>query len=149
TPDQCHDAGTCNSATGVCSNPPKPDGNACTDGDACTQTDSCQGGFCVGANPVTCPTPDQCHDAGTCNPTTGVCSNPPKPDGKACTDNDACTQTDSCQGGFCVGANPITCPAPDQCHDPGTCNPVTGACSNPAKPDGKSCNDNDACTQSD
>ena len=29
-----------------------------------------------GANPVTCTASDQCHDAGTCNPATGVCSNP-------------------------------------------------------------------------
>ena len=59
-----------------CSNPTKADGTPCNDGNACTQTDTCQAGTCTGANPVTCAAPDQCHDAGTCNPATGVCSNP-------------------------------------------------------------------------
>src|SRR5207247_120348 len=30
-----------------------------------------------------------------------------------------------------------------------SCSPATGACSNPAKPDGTSCTDGNACTQSD
>jgi hypothetical protein len=51
-------------------------GTACDDGNACTQTDTCQAGVCTGGNPVTCTALDQCHTAGTCNPTTGICSNP-------------------------------------------------------------------------
>ena len=39
-------------------------------------TSSCQAGVCTGANPVTCTASDQCHIAGACNPSTGVCSNP-------------------------------------------------------------------------
>src|SRR2546422_5636350 len=35
----------------------------------------------------------------------------------------------SCQSGTCVGANPVTCTASDQCHVAGTCDPVTGTCS--------------------
>ena len=36
----------------------------------------------------------------------------------ACPDNDGnvCTQTDTCQGGICVGSNPVVCTASDQCH---------------------------------
>src|SRR5437773_2203290 len=147
--DQCHDAGTCNPATGACSNPAKPNGTACNDADACTQTDACQGGVCTGTNAVVCPSPDQCHTAGTCNPSTGVCSNPPKPNGSACDDGSACTQTDTCQGGTCTGGNAVMCPAPDQCHDPGTCDVATGVCSNPSKADGTACNDGNACTQTD
>jgi len=71
------------------------------------------------------------------------------PDGVGCDDGDLCTQSDTCQGGTCTGANPVACPAPDQCHDAGTCNPATGLCSNPAKSDGAACNDGDACTQTD
>ena len=56
--------------------PNAPNGTACNDGNACTQTDTCQAGVCAGANPVVCTASDQCHVAGTCNPTTGVCSNP-------------------------------------------------------------------------
>jgi len=147
--DQCHNAGTCNTGTGLCSNPNKTDGTACNDGNACTQTDTCQSGACTGANPVVCAALDQCHDAGTCDMGTGVCSNPNKTDGTACNDGNACTQTDSCQSGACTGANPVVCSALDQCHNAGTCNTGTGLCSNPNKTDGAACNDGNACTQTD
>ena len=52
--DQCHDAGVCSPATGLCSNPIVEDGTACDDGDACTQEDTCQAGVCVGSDPVVC-----------------------------------------------------------------------------------------------
>jgi hypothetical protein len=147
--DQCHDGGTCQTATGLCSNPAKANDTTCDDGDACTQTDTCQGGTCVGANPVVCPTPDQCHDAGTCNPANGLCSNPPKTNGTGCSDGNACTQTDTCQNGTCTGGNAVVCSAQDQCHNAGTCNPANGLCSNPTKTNGTGCNDGNACTQTD
>jgi hypothetical protein len=103
----------------------------------------------VGANPVTCPTPDQCHAAGTCNPATGVCSTPNAPDGTSCTDNNACTPGDMCQNGSCQAGTLKVCTAQDQCHTAGTCDLATGVCSNPAKPDGTVCNDNKTCTDSD
>ncbi len=142
----CHVAGTCDPSTGVCSNPAAPDGAACNDANACTQTDTCQSGACTGSNPVVCTASDACHDAGTCDPGTGQCSNPPKPNGVACNDANACTQTDTCQSGACTGSNPVVCTASDQCHDAGTCNPATGQCSNPSKPDGTACDDGDPCT---
>ena len=147
--DQCHDVGTCDPSTGQCSNPAKANGGACSDGNACTQSDTCQAGTCVGGVPITCTAIGQCYDAGTCNPATGICSNPPKANGSACGDGNACTQTDTCQGGTCTGANPVTCSALSQCHDVGTCNPSTGQCSNPAKANGSGCSDGNACTQSD
>ena len=93
------------------------------------------GRSCTGANPVVCAAQDQCHEAGTCNPATGACSSPVKADGASCIDGNACTQTDTCQAGVCTGANPVVCAAQDQCHEAGTCNPATGACSSPAKAD--------------
>jgi hypothetical protein len=147
--DQCHVAGTCNPSTGTCSNPPKPNGSTCSDGDACTQTDSCQSGTCTGANPVTCTAQDQCHAVGTCNPSTGTCSNPPKTNGSPCSDGDLCTQTDTCQSGTCTGANPVTCTALDQCHDAGTCSPLSGTCTNPPKTNGAPCSDGSGCTTGD
>jgi RHS repeat-associated protein len=147
--DQCHDPGVCDPASGVCTNPAKANGAACTDGNACTQTDTCQVGACVGASPVVCTASDQCHIAGVCNPATGVCSNPPKANGASCTDGNACTQTDSCQAGACVGASPVVCVASDQCHDPGACDPASGVCTNPAKANGAACTDGNACTQTD
>jgi hypothetical protein len=148
-PDQCHVAGTCNPASGKCSNPPAADGTGCNDGDACTQSDTCQAGACTGANPVACPAPDQCHVAGTCNPASGTCSNPAVADGTGCNDGNACTQSDTCQAGACTGGNPKVCAALDQCHVAGTCNPVSGTCSNPSAADGTGCNDGNACTQTD
>jgi hypothetical protein len=145
--DQCHNAGTCSPATG-CSNPPKTDGTGCDDGNLCTTGDTCQAGICTG-NAVTCTALDQCHDPGTCNPATGICSNPNKPNGSACTDGNLCTQTDTCQAGICSGANPVVCTALDQCHNPGTCSPATGTCSNPNKPNGSACTDGNLCTQTD
>jgi len=147
--DQCHDPGTCSPATGACSNPNKADGAACDDGDACTQTDACNTGACLGANPIVCAPLDPCHDAGSCDPATGTCSTPSKPDGAPCDDADACTQTDSCVSGACVGNNPVVCAPMDDCHDPGACDPATGTCDSPEKPDGTVCDDADACTQTD
>jgi hypothetical protein len=76
--------------------------------------------------------------------TTVGCSG--QPDGTPCNDGNACTQTDTCQGGVCTGANPVVCTPSDPCHAAGTCDAVSGACSNPAKPDGTSCDDGNACT---
>ena len=142
--DQCHAAGDCDPRTGQCPNPTKPDATPCDDGNACTQPDSCQAGRCVGANPVVCTASNQCHDAGVCDPATGACSDPAKPDGTMCNDGDACTKTDTCQAGTCTGANPVVCTALDQCHDAGTCDPVSGTCSNPNKVDGTTCTDGNA-----
>src|SRR5207249_1926042 len=46
----------------------------------------------------------------------------------------------------CIG---VTCTALDQCHSVGTCSATTGECSNPPQPDGTSCSDGNACTQTD
>ena len=121
-----------------CSNPANA-GAVCDNGNACVTGTVCIDGVCGGGTAVTCTAQDQCHNAGTCNPATGVCSNPAKPDGSPCNDGDACTQSDTCQGGVCVGAAPVTCTALGQCYNAGTCNPATGVCSNPAKPAGTGC----------
>ena len=148
--DQCHDAGACDPPSGssACSNPVKANGTVCDDADKCTQTDTCQGGACVGANPVVCTALDQCHDVGACDPGTGACSNPAKANGTACNaDNDACTP-DSCQAGSCLAGTRKTCSALDACHVAGICDPGTGACSDPAKPDGSPCGSGGACDTS-
>ena len=142
--DQCHVAGTCAAATGICSNPAKANGTTCNDGSLCTQTDTCQAGTCTGTNPVVCTAQDQCHVAGTCAAGTGICSNPAKANGTTCNDGSLCTQTDTCQAGTCTGTNPVVCVAQDQCHVAGTCAAGTGICSNPAKANGTTCNDGNA-----
>jgi 6-phosphogluconolactonase (cycloisomerase 2 family) len=147
--DQCHDAGTCNPATGVCSDPSVTNGTVCDDGDACTLGDTCQAGNCVSGAPKVCTALDGCHVPGVCDPGTGVCSDPAASDGTACIDGNACTQTDTCQTGVCVGGNPVACTAIDGCHDVGVCDTGTGQCSSPASADGSTCDDGDACTQTD
>jgi len=137
--DQCHDAGACGAETGTCSNPPKANGTSCSDGNGCTSGDACQAGACTGGNPVTCTAQDQCHAAGTCNPATGVCSNPAKADGTSCDDGSACTLSDACQGGTCAGSNPVTCPPPGECTTTGQCVPATGTCMYPPLADGTIC----------
>lgn len=125
-----------------------PNGSACNDANACTQADGYLSGLCVGSNPVTCPEADQCHEAGTCDPATGLCSSPAKPDGSSCNDGNACTKTDTCWGEACVGRNLVVCTA-SECHEAGTCDPATGWCSSLAKPDGAACDDEDPCTGKD
>src|SRR5439155_1557743 len=148
-PDQCHQAGVCDPATGRCSNPSEADGTACNDGNPCTRADTCSQGVCSGANPLACTARDQCHDAGACDPDTGRCSNPPRPDGSDCDDGNACTRTDTCVAGACTGTDQAVCSPQDQCHDAGTCDLVTGRCSNPPKPDGTACDDGNPDTTSD
>ena len=127
------------------------DGTACTGSDLCNQTYACTAGVCAGSNPVACPAAtDDCHVAGTCNPSTGTCSaQTVVPDGTGCTGTDKCNQRYACQTGTCTGSNPVTCTASDQCHVAGTCDPTSGSCSNPAASNGTSCNDDNACTQGD
>lgn len=83
--DQCHFAGLCDPATGACSNPPAPNGTACSDGNECTVLDSCQGGSCSGSAAA---------------------------NGTACSDGNVCTVGDSCQGGFCASGTTDGCAPP-------------------------------------
>ncbi len=88
-------------------------GTTCSDGDACTLGDTCDAiGGCVSASTVVCDAPDQCHTAGTCDPGTGVCSNPELPDGTVCDDGDPATPGDSCQAGVCTGSSCNVQPRP-------------------------------------
>ena len=148
--DQCHDAGTCNTGTGQCSNPAKTNGTGCNDSNACTQSDSCQGGVCTGSNPVVCTALDQCHDVGICNPGTGLCSNPAKLDGSACNDGVFCNGADTCSGGACTVHTGDPClpliTTDNNCA--GSCNEAARNCSSP-DPNNTACNDGDACTTGD
>src|SRR6266404_4647592 len=146
--DQCHVAGICDSETGLCSNPARSNGTTCDDGDACTTGDTCQNGSCGGTG-VTCTASDQCHVAGICDSETGLCSNPARANGASCSDGNACTLGDTCQAGICSSGAAVSCTALDQCHDAGVCDSGTGTCTNPAKTNGASCSDGNACTHND
>ena len=147
--DQCHVAGTCDTGTGLCSNPAAADGTTCTDSNACTTGDTCQAGACTPGTATVCTASDQCHVAGTCDTWNRPCSNPTAADGTSCTDSNACTTGDTCQAGACAPGTATVCTASDQCHVAGTCDPGTGLCSNPTAADGTSCTDSNACTTGD
>lgn len=122
---------SCNPSTGV-AHAAASDGTACNDDNACTTADSCQAGTCVGASPVACAAPDLCHGAGTCNPSNGTCSYPPAPSGTGCSDGNACNGVESCDGyGVCHAGTPVVCVGSTECDDVPTCDPASGACSDP------------------
>jgi hypothetical protein len=151
-PAQCHTPGAFDPVTRRCTSTALPDGTSCNDGSACTQTDTCQAGVCVGSNPVECQPPPpgaECQPA-ACNPTDGQCVMVPAPDGTSCSDGDACTQTDTCQGGTCIGSNPVVCPPGNTwCRSAGMCDRWTGQCQSWTADDGSYCDDGNGCTLGD
>jgi hypothetical protein len=130
----------CSSAAGA-----KVDGNcelltgtACDDGNACSQVDTCKAGACSGNSPVVCAAMNDCHEAGVCDPATGLCDTPMKANGSPCDDGKACTAGDKCELGKCTpGAT--NCPAPDACHTGDLCDAITGECIFDVLPDGTPC----------
>eukprot|EP00397_Hematodinium_sp_SG-2012_P000533 GEMP01000534.1.p1 GENE.GEMP01000534.1~~GEMP01000534.1.p1 ORF type:complete len:1837 (+),score=426.05 GEMP01000534.1:592-6102(+) len=145
--DACHQNGVCDPRTGLCSNPLVPNGTLCDDQNPLTVRDICVAGTCVGASlcaNVKCVEIGVCYEEGICDPHTGKCHEQPKVDGASCDDGNPDTLEDSCQKGICSGSTKCTavsCTALDQCHDVGVCNPLNGLCSNPAKPEGRPCDD--------
>ena len=131
--DVCHLAGVCAPSTGVCSNPVGPNGTACDDGNLCTSVDVCQAGICTGGSAKTCVASDACHVAGTCNPSSGLCSSPNAPEGLACDDALMCTLGDACRSGVCTPTTVLTpthCLGGDACEACTTdnCIPSTDGC---------------------
>ena len=109
TPDVCFRAICAGGTCGV-----EPDVSApCDDGDACTVGDACISMGCSG-QPLTCVALDACHGAGSCEPATGLCTQPQLADGTSCDDGDACTKEDSCKDGVCEGED-CPCRTPDDC----------------------------------
>ena len=117
---------------------------ACDDGDACTTLDLCVDGACVGQAPVACLPSDDCHEPGDCDPQTGACSDPPRPDGSACDDGVAETGDDQCQAGACVGT-PLPCPPGDWEEVEGRCRLCDGDGSGYVD-EGQAVDDGNPCT---
>jgi hypothetical protein len=145
-PGQQNDANqcqTCQPATSTSTWTNKSNGTACTDRNACTRSDTCQNGVCTGGNPVVCTAQDQCHDAGTCDPATGLCSNPNKANGTPCNDGNACTTGDTCQAGVCTGGAAPDCDDGNPCTTD-SCDPAAG-CVHANVQDGAGCAGTGAC----
>lgn len=136
----------CTSSGGVTHTPVRV-GTACFDDNPCTADDACNAaGRCTGTETICSPS-SECHLAGTCDPQTGTCSNPPRPNGTPCDDRDVCTVGDQCSSrGSCAGTP--KCLPSAQCHV-AECNPTTGACSNLPEALGAVCDDGRPCTSDD
>src|SRR4029077_8689398 len=86
-------------------------------GTVCPQGQICQNSVCVNlCAGVVCTASDPCHVAGTCDPSTGLCSNPVATNGTPCNDGNLCTRNDTCQNGVCVAGTPVICTTQDPCH---------------------------------
>jgi cysteine-rich repeat protein len=139
--DQCHVAGTCDPASGACSNPPAPDGTSCDDRIFCNGTDTCDGsGNCVHTGDP-CGTGPVCTH--TCNETAQNCL---ASSGTACDDRIFCNGADTCDGnGTCAHAGD-PCAGGAECNT--MCNETTRDCLTAANTcctdDGNACTD-DAC----
>jgi hypothetical protein len=72
---------------------------------------------------IVCAELDQCHIAGTCDPGTGICSNPPAADGTRCDDGNPATYLDGCTNGACSG---VSCPCDGQVFPGPTGDPAWG-----------------------
>jgi len=124
-PGQCHLGGSCSKLFGACVYPNRPDGTACDDQDICTVDDACEDGACSGT-PRKCQPRDACHVAGTCDPHTGECSNPPIIEGAPCPGG-------ACRSGRCVIPADAS-PLPDSGEgktppvEPGSCSAAPGGC---------------------
>jgi hypothetical protein len=119
-------------ATTVC----KPSAGPCDVAESCTgSAAACPADAFLPATTICRPAAHQCDVDDFCTGTSAPCTfDALAPNGAQCNDATACTQSDRCQAGVCVGFNPVTCTAQDACHTAGTCDPGTGACSNPPIP---------------
>ncbi|APR77747.1 Hypothetical protein A7982_03094 [Minicystis rosea] len=77
-------------------------GGAPTTASSSTASSSSSSGGC------SCPPPDACHEAGTCDPVTLLCSYATKADGAACDDGTGCSLAGTCQAGVCTSVAPGT-----------------------------------------
>lgn len=81
----------------------------------------------VGEGAVASPADEICRaPSGTCQ--SGKCIAEADRDEVACDDGNLCTVGDVCRAGRCVPGQMKACPAPDECHLAGECEPETGLC---------------------
>ena len=93
----------------------------------CTNSDLCAGVDCSGLN-------TECS-SGSCDPATGACVAAYEEDGTACDGGNLCI-TSYCQGGTCVGGDPVDCSALNNGCSRGRCDSATGECVSELLPEG-------------
>ena len=123
--DQCHDAGTCNPATGVCSNPSEGDGATLQ------RRQRVHADRHLPERRLRRREPGRLHGAsisattpGTCNPATGVCSNPSEAQRHdAATTATRARRPTPARAARAPARTRSPAPALDQCHDAGHLRP--------------------------
>jgi hypothetical protein len=134
--DDCHIAGICDPATGICSNPPGNEGEGCNDGNMCTRNTRCTAGVCAGGEELDCSGDNPCIDY-SCDPIYG-CIETPKDAGVSCSDGNLCNGNEICDGaGACVAGTPL-----QPCPECQACNPSTGQCVPSTLANGTACASN-------
>ena len=93
---------------------------------------------------VTCSASDECHTAGVCNPQTGLCTDPAKDDGTACTGGGKCSKGE-CVAETTCGAQ--TCKPSTYCKTIACSGSACGA--EAAANENKTCNDGNVLTSND
>jgi hypothetical protein len=118
-------------------NQPCCGGTMCTsDNNACNGVEMCTNGVCTRSPAVVCTARSQCHMVGLCDPATGRCSEPVRPNGSICNDGNGCTAGDQCRDGICIAATMTVCNDNNLCTDDSCVAPM--GCSFKPAP-GKSC----------
>jgi MYXO-CTERM domain-containing protein len=145
----CEDGNPCTSDTANCTvNPPTcphgaiNNGSPCSTGTLCFVGQTCQSGACAGGTAVNCDDANPCT-TDACDAMTG-CTHTPANQGGTCVDGNPCTSGDVCNAGVCAGTA-VPCVALDECHQVGTCDDMSGTCSDPRKPDGAPCGTSGEC----
>lgn len=107
--DFCTTGGTCHPHNGRCTFEHLNDTTPCDDGREWTVEDRCLDGLCVGRavdlcveGAVECTVANACYEPGTCDPKTGLCSDPKVVRDVACDDGNPLTLNDTCVDGVCV-----------------------------------------------
>ncbi len=145
--DDCHWTGTCDPATGRCSNPTRTDGSPCDDGNGCTTGESCLAGVCTALSPDCsafdpCTYADTCDVAGTCSGIPYSCAPGPCQAASACDGDGGCTITWSAAGTPCDDIDP--CTTGESCDGAGGCGGGTYTCGADADADAEADADADA-----
>ncbi len=119
TDDTCAEA-ICDPDTGLCSVAPKNGGGICDDEDLCTVNDICVDGECQGVakdcNDGNACTNDACDDVLECQHDYNT---------SPCNDGNQCTIGDTCNGGVCLGGDPLPCNDNNDCTAD-SCSPAEG-----------------------
>ena len=117
-------------------------GAPCDDGNPCTSGDFCAAKKCFSGGPNPCDDGNPCT-TDSCDPATG-CVHTAVDDGTSCSDADVCNGLELCAAGQCQPGETLVCNDGNPCTQD-ACHPVDG-CFTTLEPNGKVCDDANACT---